>query len=209
MPIWLQILLGLLALLFLLLLEPVRIRIRAGETFSLTVRYLFFTFSPAFGGEAIEKAAKLTPKKVKKEVPEKAAFRLGVSIEEILDAIAAVWPPVRRLIRSIRIDDLMLHITVGGRDAADAALTYGRLCGYVSSGYALLLNMFGAVRVRSIVIEPDFLAEHTRYDLDATLGLRPIRLLGATASVTVKAFPLLWKILFPKKEKQAPAKVGV
>lgn len=204
MPIWFSILIGFFTLVFLLLIEPVRVRIRAGEAFSLVVRYLFFTFSPPFGKETVEKAAKLTPETVKKELPEKAAFKLGVSVEEILDTAAACWPPLRKLIRSVRISGLRLHITVGGPDAAETAISYGKMCGYVASGHALLLNMFKRVEVKALAIEPDFLAESNRYDLDITLGLRPISLLGAAVSVAAKALPLLWKMLFPKKQKPAP-----
>jgi hypothetical protein len=181
----------------LLLAAPVRLRIEAGEgEFRLTVGYLFFSRRLPDAQKVAEKTVKEAPETAPK-APKKAARKLDVSIEELLDLALGLWPPVRRLIRAVQLRHLSFHLAVGGSDAAAAALNYGRLCGVVAYGEALLRSIFRRVEIDALTVVPDFLGEGLRYQLDVTLKLRPGRVLWTGLVLIVKAFPFILKLARP------------
>lgn len=67
-------------------------------------------------------------------------------------------PIIQKVLRAVRIYDLELVLPVHGRDAADTAITYGRVSALVYGTLTLVQNLcrFQAKRIR---LEPDFTGE--------------------------------------------------
>lgn len=194
MPVWLLVLLVIFAVFALLLYAPVWVKVTAGDEFSYAVKYLFFTYHPKPRKEEPKTATKAKKKK-EKEKPELPP------LEGLLDLIKAIWPPLRRMIRSVKIRDLIIRIKVGGSDAAETAISYGKMCGYISAGSALLFNIFKSVKIEETTVEPDFTAGENKYYLSLRAGIRPIRIIYTALVVLSLSLPFLMKFArAPKRE---------
>jgi hypothetical protein len=72
--------------------------------------------------------------------------------------------------KRIRIDRLIVHYVAGGTDAAQVAISYGKLSAGAAGIVALLNNNF-KVKRQEITMDVNFLAESPTIYLDAGLSL--------------------------------------
>lgn len=125
--------------------------------------------------ETVNKPEKKTGKKPKDK--ESFMSKLGLSgdisetIEFVKQLIKSASKPVKRLISHIKVNKFTLLITVGGEDAAQTAMNYGKINWIVYTAIAVL---YEAVKldVKKIDITADFNSGKTEYELLCKVKLR-------------------------------------
>ncbi len=167
------ILLCVLALLALALLLPVRLLIRyEDEQLALTMRYGFFSLRllPAKPEKKPKKPKKAKAKKQKPEKAEKPEKKAknpltGQSMLDYVHMAQELLPVLGRqlgfLMRHVKLDKLMLAISVAGQDAAQTAILYGKLSGAVYSLLAIAQNICMVSPPQGVQITADFAHYHS------------------------------------------------
>jgi len=84
----------------------------------------------------------------------------------------------RRFWKGFVIDRLTLHVAVAGSDAADTAISYGKVNAQVYAGYSFLMQ-FVTLKNTDIQIVPDFLSEKSRMEISCELFFRVGTLLAS------------------------------
>ncbi len=192
---------GVLAFFLLLLLLPVRVYAAYREELSLKVGYAFFSFQllppkeeekkpPA--PKKKKKAAKKSPQKPvsQTEKPPSQAKELKKKAKEILhyeglsgllellkDVGGIAVGTGKKLFAHFTLKKFDLLLTVGGEDAAETALTYGKLCGVV---YPVVGTIVTACKCRKygVTVQPDFDAPETQAEFEARGQIRLVFLVA-------------------------------
>ena len=200
---------GLLLLILLILIVPVRLRVTyRGEILVARLRILFIIPYTLFDGSKPEKKKKKPSGEKKKEKKEKksashvwqkradALKAKGASgiIDWLRDVARWALGSTKRLLRAITVRRFDMRMRVVGDDAADTALACGRWCAVI---YPLLGTLMCAIRTRRerVRIEPDFLGKETAIALDARISVSPWR----------AAWAALWALFGYLKLVKAPA----
>ena len=200
----LWIILGIVALLGLLLLLPLQIVLRYDPEngFFYRVRLLFVTLVRSDRQKEPKEEKK--PAAPKKEQPEKqkksavpdllALLGLGeintkerakaaiaergltAVLGDVLAAIQTLLARTGKCLGSGVFQRFFLTVTIGGDDAADAAISYGTACAAVYS-LVTLLEQSMTVRRRRVNVAIDYLQESSRVSLDLALRYRVWHLL--------------------------------
>lgn len=160
--LWLYILLGILLVIFLLLLMPVKLKASYNEDFRCCLKIGFVKIQ-LYPQKPKKKKKKKKPEKAeeipkheekKKEslIKEKGISWLFDLIKKIADlAVGAL----KDFFRHIIVKKLMLSINIAGNDAADTAVKYGYCCSAVYPAFGIIV---GAVKCKSygVDISPNF-----------------------------------------------------
>lgn len=159
--LWLYILLGILLVIFLLLLMPVKLKASYNEGFRCSLKIGFVKIQ-LYPQKPKKKKKKKNPKKTDEEqkgekkkeslVKQKGISWLFDLIKKIADlAVGAL----KDFFRHIIVKKLMLSINIAGKDAADTAVKYGYCCSAVYPAFGIIV---GAVKCKSygVDISPDF-----------------------------------------------------
>ena len=120
-------------------------------------------------------STKTDTKKVKKVKPKKEKkFDFG-QISDLLDMLQGIGKHLVNLIHNIRIN-LWLDLSVGGEDAAEAAINYGK---YNAVVWTLIGQASGIMTVKpqKVNIKCDFEYDRLKFDLFAKIKLRLITVL--------------------------------
>ena len=203
----LWILLGLLALLAIALLIPVKARAsyEDGVPF-LSVRYgpvKLQLFPPKEKPE--DAPEKKTPKKKKTKAQKPKKPKAKINMEQILYALEKL-PPIlgralRRTGRSIHITPLKIYVLVAGNDPAAAALLYGRMEAALAAGFPVLEK---ALRLKNadVRLYVDFQERKMDFIADVGVSLRPWSLVWTT--LRAGGSLLKWFIGFRKLASPPP-----
>ena len=199
----LWIILGILALLALLLVLPLRIYLKydADGGLRYRVKYLFLTLAdsetPEKPEQPVKKAAEAEKKRsgsgmaakllsflgledvssaanAKKALKEKG---LAETIRGVFCAVKALFSRISRLVCHGEFRRFDLRIVVGDTDCADAAMSYGELCAAVYPLLAFLESKL-KFRRRNVDLRCDFSAESTEAVFEGQLNYRPVYFLG-------------------------------
>ena len=199
--------LGIIALIIgMLLWFPIRIGLSSGEGgFALWVRLLFFTLHilpkkekeetpkqaerrkrrEARKQQKAEKKAARKKKKESSEAEKPPKEKPKKTLQEWLGLIKLFAQSggriARRFWKGFRIDHLTLRMAVAGGDAAQTAITYGKVNAAVYSAYAVAEQIV-TLRKTDIRIVPDFLSEQSRTEISGELFFRVGTLLAALFS---------------------------
>lgn len=199
----LWIILGILALLALLLVLPLRIYLKydADGGLRYRVKYLFLTLAdseaPEKPEQPVKKAAEAEKKRSGSGMAAKLLSFLGLEdvssaanakkalnekglaemIRGVFGAVKALFSRISRLVCHGEFRRFDLRIVVGDTDCADAAMNYGELCAAVYPLLAFLESKL-KFRRRNIDLRCDFSAESTEAVFDGQLHYRPVYLLG-------------------------------
>lgn len=104
------------------------------------------------------------------------------------------------IFRHVIFDELFLTIVVGGRDAADTAIKYGRISSAVFPPLGYICS-HAKVKKYDVDISPDFLADVSTAEFHVKISFRPIFLVGAVLVLAVKMlFKVIFKLLFSKPQ---------
>ena len=202
----LWIILGILALLALLLVLPLRIYLKYDVNCGLRyrVKYLFLTLAdseapekPEQPEQPVKKAAETGKKRSGSGAAAKLLSFLGLEdvssaanakkalnekglaemIRGVFGAVKALFSRISRLVCHGEFRRFDLRIVVGDTDCADAAMNYGELCAAVYPLLAFLESKLKFHR-RNVELRCDFSAESTEAVFDGQLNYRPVYLLG-------------------------------
>jgi len=126
-------------------------------------------------GEKTPQKKQKKPKKTKKQQKIKGPKRLPFSVPVLLrlavDALKSVGRLLRKILRGIRIDCLDAAIIVGGTDAAQTGLLFGRLAAILADSEPVLRSLF-RVGAYHVYLDADFTGVPTRWQGDARVSLR-------------------------------------
>ncbi|MDR1892904.1 MAG: hypothetical protein LBQ48_07865 [Oscillospiraceae bacterium] len=192
------------ALVSLLICLPVTLEILLFDSLSVTLKILFFKIklSPKSPKEKAKhaKSSQLEEEKSgqkKKKPGLGACFKYRVKHEGILsvisdirDAVCIVAEKLKTLLSHVSIHPLDLKIAVAGEDAAEAALTAGRLNAAL---FPMLGILYSAVKPEppDVLILPRFDVSETRVYFHTRISLAPVFLLclARPALKFIKLFP--------------------
>lgn len=132
--------------------------------------------------------------KPKKEKPQKAAQNpQGGSWEKFLPLVQLGLHFLGDFRRKLRVNRLVLRLTLAGDDPCDLAVNYGRAWAAVGNLLAALERAF-VIQKRDVEVQCDFLGEETKVvfamDLTITLG----RVLGLLVKYGIRAVTILLKM---------------
>ena len=155
------------------------------DEFSLLLRFGFFTFRipNVKKKKPKEEAAPQTEKKEEKPPKEKKKKKLSLPPWNQLPELASMaMEALGRIFRSIRIDELTLHLRIASRDPFDTAI----MLNYVNAAAEIMLDG-GLLKVKKqdVVIYPDFCEEQMAAEGRLALSLRLYKLVAAALALLV------------------------
>ena len=132
--------------------------------------------------------------KPKKEKPQKAAENpQGGSWKKFLPLVQLGLHFLGDFRRKLRVNRLVLRLTLAGDDPCDLAVNYGRAWAAVGNLLAAMQQAF-VIQKRDVEVQCDFLGEETKVvfamDLTITLG----RILGLLVKYGIRAVAILLKM---------------
>lgn len=159
--LWLYILLGILLVLFLLLLMPVKLKATYNEDFRCVLKIGFVKFSlyPPKPKKKKKKKLKKADEEQKSEETKKESFIKEKGISWLFDLIKKIADlavgALKDFFRHIIVKKLLLSISIAGSDAADTAVKYGYCCSAVYPAFGIIV---GAVKCKKygVDISPNF-----------------------------------------------------
>lgn len=178
-------LLGLFLLLLLVLLIPAFLQLDFSKELSLCVRFLgipVFRFSSDKPTDIKEKAA------TKKETGDKepslwktVAQTLkndGVTstVRYVQKGAALVGGAVRKVLRIITVNKLIIKLTVASEDAASTAQDTGKICAILYPAITTLQSVL-KIKKREVTVIPDFLAEKGKAEIHILACAIPLSVL--------------------------------
>lgn len=181
---------GLLLFVFVLLLLPVRTRVRFDGALQVwaglgPVSLRVFPMKKKSKSEkekaqaAEKKAAKKAQKEAKKaSKPKKEKPKQKLTLEIICDYIRLGVEALGMLRRRLVLSNLTCHLNVASKDAAGTALLYGRISAAVSALYPIFQQNL-RIKKTDITVDADFESEKLEILVDVTLAVCPLRLLVA------------------------------
>lgn len=200
-------LLGLLLFVFVLLLLPVRTRVRFDGALQVwaglgPVSLRIFPMKKKHRSEkekaqvADMKAAKKARKEAKRAAkPQKRKEKQRLTLEIICDYIRLGAEALGMMRRRLVLSNLTCHLKVASKDAAGTALLYGRIAAAVSALSPVLQRNL-RIKKTDIAVDADFESEKLEILTDVTLAVCPLRML-------IAGVVLLFRFLkIEKKRKQ-------
>lgn len=193
---------GLLLLLFLLTLIPVRAELRFHGEFTLTVKYLFLRI-PLLPGEP-EGEAEEEPEEEKPKEPGKPGIRikaalkregLGGFLQALGELIKLLCGASAGILKRLKLRRFDLYLCVAGAgDAAAGALLYGRVAAGVYPACGGLFTLLPCKR-KGVTVDMDYELEESRVDFSAELSIRPVFVIWEGLRLVLKSMRPLKKIL--------------
>lgn len=202
------ILLGLLGLLFVLLLIPVKLVVNyvTGQPASAYVRWLFIKYDFLKEDTQLVKEKPKAERKAgregdeKQKTAKKSPMEFSELVGTILDIISVSYRPAGRFIKKFRIYRLHIHMVVAEGDAAETALAYGKVSAAIYTAYALACNFLNLGKP-DISIMPDFTKEEGRVDFELRGRLLPIYALDTGIRI---AYAFLVKTIKRRQRREEP-----
>ena len=199
------VLLGLLALLAILLAVPVRLRVRYREEMSTTLWVLFVPIRllPKKEKPEAETADKPKPKKkaktdddkqkqkkkdvldLKQHAKELKENGVAAAVEWLKEIAGYLLTAADRLLKAVTVTRLFARVDIAGEDAAQTALTYGKLCGAVYPALGVVESKL-KVKKQDVTIAPAFCAEKTQFAFDVRLKISLWRVVVAALLLLVQ-----------------------
>ncbi|MGN0478839.1 MAG: hypothetical protein ACI4GO_05365 [Hominenteromicrobium sp.] len=210
----LWILLGILLLLFLLLLVPVRADVTYRDAVTLDVRYLFLKFRILPAPEKPEAGKKPEPEKKQEEkTGEKKPNAAAEKVKRFLKAegfsgfmqlvggfLKLTATQAVRLIRKVRLRNFDLYVMTGGENAAEAAILYGRACALVYSAAEALFTLTKCgKRRRRVSVDLDYSVKTPYVQLEASVSIRPLFVLQYGLQYLIGLLPIYQRLQNPRK----------
>lgn len=177
------IILIILAVLFSLLLFPLKIIADLTDTSAITLKYLFFTIPLKTN------KGKGKKKKENKKKEEKAEDKESIKFKEILEYGEIIKDALKKLsevLKHLKSDIIKIDIKVSGEDAAKTAIYYGAVCSAVYPAVSFIQTKI-EVKKTEINISPDFDSTKTKGSFYGKFRIMPLHLIAAVISL-VKYF---------------------
>lgn len=188
MDIVLYIVLGLAVLVTAVLLIPIKVMLKNDENnvFHVKLNVLFKTFTIL---PAPPKTKPVKAKKKPKATPKRNLDRfhktiqkdgLIATVSDTVELLKTALGEIFNVVRHVHITKLQMQIVCVGRDAADAAIQYGRCCAlvYPLAGFVHSLTTVNPKHER-IDVRCDFLGDQETLRYDVHLSVRVSHLVAA------------------------------
>lgn len=216
----LLIILGIILFFIAVLSIPFNVYADYNEEFTLYIRYLFikyYIYPPAEKKkkEKKEKPEKEKPEEEKPEAPKEKSdnfiktFYNDQGLSGILELISNIAAKLKKglygITRSFYIRRLWLRINVAGKDSADAAEKYGKMCARVYPPMGYIINSMHSKRC-SVKINPDFLGKKSQGAFKLHLAIIPSKLLGSVIALGLRLAVELIKIFISNSKASAKSK---
>lgn len=194
---------GLLLLIFLLTLIPLRAELRFRGEFELTAKYLFFRI-PLLPGKPEE--GKEEPEEEKPKEPGKpgmmdrvrAALKregLGGFLQALGELIGLLGEASKGILKRLKLRHFDLYLCVAGaEDAAAGAQLYGKICAGVYPACGALFGLLPCKR-KGVTVDLDYGLAESRTDFSAELSILPIFAVVQGLRLALKSLRPLKKIL--------------
>lgn len=101
----------------------------------------------------------------------KAKFGFAGAVKQIFELALSVLSHIKKLLRHIKINKVILNLTVASSDAATTALEYGALCAAAYPVLALLSSV-GNIKYKSVNINSDFNSDKPSFDFSLDISTR-------------------------------------
>ncbi len=195
--LWLYILLGILLVLFLLLLMPVKLKATYNEDFRCVLKIGFVKFSlyPPKPKKKKKKKLKKADEEQKSEETKKESFIKEKGISWLIDLIKKIADlavgALKDFFRHIIVKKLLLSISIAGSDAADTAVKYGYCCSAVYPAFGIIV---GAVKCKKygVDISPNFEEKaKSAVDMELEARIKILWLLALVIKHGIKGLKLL------------------
>lgn len=187
---------GVLLLLFLLLITPVRADISFSEEFSLDVKYLFITLHllPAKEKEAKEEAPKEKGEKPSgkiKAILKKQGF--SGFLQALYEAVTLAVSTSKKLLSRLKLKRFDLYMCLGGGDdAAQSAMLYGKVSGAVYSACGVLFGLFSCKK-KAVTVDLDYNQKENLVNFSGRISILPLFVLKEALTALIRAIPILKK----------------
>ncbi len=211
----LKIIGGILLVLLLLLVCPLRLEVSFEEEFTLTLRYLFLKFRLLPAREKPEKPEKKKKKPKKEPGPEESPVdklkeifkRTGVRglVSALTDLAKLAVGSLKRVFRHLRFKAFDLYLCVGGaKDAAEAAVRYGEFSGAVYTAVGVFFGLKPCKKL-GVTVDLDYAREEAVAVFSAKVSILPLFLAREGVSLFFRGFPIVWRLIRPPKQQALPA----
>ena len=180
---WLVIVGIILAIIFLIVLSPIKIYVSASDTFLVKIRLLFlnlYTFDSS------------VEKKTEKDIKEKDNIKSTIckitnqndnynKIVILIKMLKSILSKFAKLLKHIEVEKFNFNITVAGNDAADTAIKYGNVCSIVYP-LSTLLSKCVNFKPENISVYSNFNDNNTNFNLSFLISVRVIYLISFAVS---------------------------
>ena len=116
---------------------------------------------------------------------------LRATVEQVLELLKAAKQPLKLLYGHLWVRRLDFQLIVSREDAAQTAIAYGRMNGWVHGAYAAI-SQFVRMKKGRILVQGDYLSQQDRLKVSFEWTLRVLFLLMAAIQFF---FRFLWKVL--------------
>ena len=180
---WLVIVGIILAIIFLIVLSPIKIYVSASDTFLVKIRLLFLNLY-AFDSSV--------EKKTEKDIKEKDNIKSTIGkitnqndnynkIVILIKMLKSILSKFAKLLKHIEVEKFNFNITVAGNDAADTAIKYGNVCSIVYP-LSTLLSKCVNFKPENISVYSNFNDNNTNFNLSFLISVRVIYLISFAVS---------------------------
>lgn len=201
-------LLGLFLLLLVVLLIPVFLQLDFLGELSLRVRFLgipVFRYSSDKPSGVVEKSdAKKESDNAEPSLWDMVAQTLkndGVTatVQYIQKGASLVTCAVRKVLRIVTLDKLIIKLTVASEDAAHTAQDTGKICAVLYPSITALQSVL-KIRSREVTVTPDFLAEKGKAEIHIAAHAMLLRILWV-GFVLIRQYSA-WQTSINKENKE-------
>ena len=215
----LYIILGIILFFVIILSIPVFADFEYTDSLKFSVSWLFLKFKIYPKSDKPKKPKKEKPKKEKKpkekkpkeEPPKEKKENFiktfynnqGVSgvIELINHCASALGKMSKGFIKSIRVRNLHIKVSVTEPDAAQTAIKYGKICQKIYPPIGFICSTMN-VKNYKINIYADYCGEKTFAEVAAKIGIVPRKLINACIAMAVRLVIELLKVLISNKKAE-------
>lgn len=180
----LLIFLGIVLLILGILMIPVHASVDYKEELLVKIRFLFFfriQLIPEKEGKKKEEKPK-KEKTVEEKTPEEKPQKLKKKktpeeiVDFIVDTVNKYGPGVKMILHNIRFHRLELYWKIGGDDAAEIGIKYGRVCAWLSGILGFFRNLMRIEKAKFRVF-PDFISPKDEMYGGADIEFNPLVIL--------------------------------
>ena len=164
------------------------------------------SYQPDGGSAKAKGEAKIadTPEKsgvAAKKAPDQESRTLRENGTMVLELLRSAKGPLKTLHRHLWLRDLDFLLVVAREDAAQTAIAYGRMNGWVHGAYAAL-SRFVRMKKAKVRVAADYLSQEDRLQVSFQLTVRTVFVLAAAAQFSGG---FLWRIIKDKQTAKTKA----
>ena len=187
--IFLYILLGILALLVLLSLAPIKICVLADEQFSLKIEFLFWKQRLLPQQQSEKSQNETAENKSKKLIGKGGVFS---NIGELFNLLKILFSKVLWIVKKIKIHKLKSVVTIATEDAAKTGVEYGAACSLIYPALGFLGSMTD-ISAAEVEVKADFDSNEMQLFLNCEISLKLLFALIAAVSALWQYIKIRYK----------------